>query len=307
MRTTSAIVAGAFAALLSVGAAWAEDITVTHKQGELTLPGVPDKVLVLDVAALDIIDALGAEVDGVPGSNLPGYLSKYADDKYAKIGTLFEPDYEAINAAEADLIIIGGRSASKYPELSAILPTVDMSLGKGPYFDEVRANITQLGAIFGKEKEAAALIETLNAKVDKLKASAADAGTAITLVTNAGAVGVYGPASRVGWLHTEIGFKPVIENIDDRFHGGDAVSFEFILESNPDWIFVVDRDAGVGQGNAGNAAAQVLDNELVAQTTAWKKKQVVYLDPTSAYIVLGGYTSLTKLIDEVQAGLDAAK
>jgi iron complex transport system substrate-binding protein len=283
--------------------AMAADIVVPTVQGELTIPQNPEKVLVLDVTSLDILDALGVEVDGVLGSNLPPYLAKYADDKYLKVGTIFEPDYEAINAAEADLIIIGGRSSAAFPQLSGMLPTLDLTLGTGPYFDEVRKNITTLGQVFGKEAEAAKLIETLNGKIDALKAVAADAGTAINLVTNAGALGVYGPASRIGWIHTEIGFKPVIENIDDRFHGGDAVSFEFLLESNPSWMFVVDRDAGVGE--AGNAAQQVLDNELVHQTTAWKEGNIVYLDPQSAYIVLGGYTSLTTLIDQIYAAVSA--
>lgn len=304
MKTTFvAGLAAAGFALLAAAPTLAADITVAHAQGETTLQQNPETVLVLDVAALDILDALGVEADGVPGSNLPAYLGKFAADSYAKVGTLFEPDYEAVNAAEPDLVIIGGRSASAYPQLASMAPTIDMTLGKGPYFTEVKENIETLGRIFGKEAEAAALVAELDGKVAALKAAAGDAGTAMVLVTNAGAVGVYGPASRVGWLHTEIGFKPVAENIDDRFHGGDAVSFEYILEANPDWIFVVDRDAGVGQ--AGNAAAQVLDNELVAQTTAWKEGNVVYLDPTSAYIVLGGYTSLTTLIDQIHAALAA--
>jgi len=288
-------------------AAHAQEMKIEHAQGETVLKAPPAKVLVLDMPSLDTLDALGVEVEGVPGSNLPKYLSKYADEKYLKVGSLFEPDYEAINAAEADLVIVGGRSRSKYPDVAKITPAIDMSVDSKDFIDSAKANITKLGEIFGKQAEAQRLDATLDEKIAALKAIAPQAGTAIILVTNGGKIGAYGPNSRVGWLHKEIGFKTVEENIDDRFHGGDVVSFEYILEKDPDWLFVIDRDAGVGRGNDGNAAAQVLDNELVHQTKAWKNGQIVYLDPQAAYIVASGYTALTTLIDEVYAAVSAKK
>jgi iron complex transport system substrate-binding protein len=276
----------------------AQALTIKHTQGEVTLQETPKKVLVLDINALDIIDALGVEPAGVPGSNLPSYLSKYASGDYAKIGSLFEPDYEAINAAEPDLVIVGGRSRTKFREVSEIAPTIDLSVDSEPFTEGLKANIATLGEIFDREEKAAELIATFDGKVEALKTSAADAGTALILVTNAGKVGAYGPNSRVGWLHKEIGFRPVEDDIDDRFHGGDIVSFEYILEKDPDWLFVIDRDAGVG--NAGNSAEATLDNELVARTEAVRNGHVVYLDPQAAYIVSAGYTSVSKLLDEVR-------
>jgi len=278
--------------------AYAEALTIKHTQGEVTLQETPKKVLVLDINALDIIDALGVEPAGVPGSNLPSYLSKYASDDYAKVGSLFEPDYEAINAAEPDLVIVGGRSRTKFREVSEIAPTIDLSVDSEPFTEALKANITTLGEIFDRREKAAEMIATFDDKVQELKKSASDAGTALILVTNAGKVGAYGPNSRVGWLHKEIGFRPVEDDIDDRFHGGDIVSFEYILEKDPDWLFVIDRDAGVG--NAGNSAEATLDNELVARTQAVRNGHVVYLDPQAAYVVSAGYTSVSKLLDEVR-------
>jgi iron complex transport system substrate-binding protein len=294
------ILSGVGLSLLATFAS-AEPLTIPHAQGETTLAAPPQKVLVLDVNALDIIDALGAEPAGVPGSRLPDYLSKYAADAYAKVGTLFEPDYEAINAAEAELVIVGGRSRAKFADIAEITPTIDLTVSTEPMTDGIKANIATLGKVFGKSDKAAELVATLDAKLDALKASAKDAGTALILVTNAGKVGAYGPNSRIGWLHKEIGFKPVEDGIDDRFHGGDVVSFEYILEKDPDWLFVIDRDAGVG--NAGNTAQATLDNELVARTKAAKNGHIVYLDPAAAYVVSSGYSSTVKLIDEVQAAI----
>jgi iron complex transport system substrate-binding protein len=86
------------------------------------------------------------------------------------------------------------------------------------------------------------------------------------------------------------------------------VSFEYLAEVNPEWLFVIDRDAGIGRAtDPGKAAAQVLDNELVHQTNAWKKKQIVYLDPQAAYIVSSGYTALTTLLDQVYKAVSEKK
>ena len=130
-------------------------------------------------------------------------------------------------------------------------------------------------------------------------------GTALILVTNGGKLGAYGPTSRLGWIHSELGFAPVEEGIDDRFHGGDVISFEYILERNPDWIFVVDRDAGVGDAGAG--AAVMLDNALMKETSAYKSGHIVYLDPQAAYISFGGYTAMTILLGQITDALAAAK
>lgn len=278
----------------------AEPLTIAHSQGETTLTAAPQKVLILDINALDIADAMGAVPAGVVGSNLPDYLQKYAGDDFAKFGSLFEPDYEAIAASGADLMIIGTRSAKTYPEMSAILPTVDLSVGDD-LFATVDRNITAVGQIFGKPEKAAEMIAELDAKIAHLKQVAPKAGTALILVTNGGKVGAYGPTSRVGWIHTELGFATIEENIDDRFHGGDVISFEYILEKNPDWIFVIDRDAGVG--TAGEAAKATLDNALMAETKAVKAGHVVYLDAHAAYIAFGGYTALNRLLDQVTTAL----
>lgn len=296
----------ALASLLAAagGIATAQEITVTHQQGETVLPAPPERVIVQDFAVLDILDAMGVEPIGLPGANLPTYLSKYAADDYIRTGTLQEPDYEAIHAAAPDLMIVAGRSRTSYPQLSRMVPTIDLSADNADIRVSVQDNITRLGEIFGREARAEEMNAELEAKFDALRTATADAGTAIVLVTNAGRLGVYGPNSRMSWIFSEAGFRPVIEDIDDRFHGGDVVSFEFILETNPDWLFVVDRDAGVG--GSGGAAAALLDNALVAQTTAWQEGQVVYLDPVPAYVVMHGFTSVSTLIDQVIAAVEDA-
>lgn len=294
-------IAAAALSLALAAPALAEPMTIKHSQGETQLDAAPAQVLILDINALDIADAMGATPAGVLNSNLPDYLQKYATGTPA-VGSIFEPDYEAIAASGADLMVVGTRSAATYPEMSKILPTVDLSLDDD-LFASVDRNIATLGQIFGKPDRAAEMIAELDAKVAHLNKVAPHSGTALILVTNGGKLGAYGPGSRVGWIHSKLGFAPVEENIDDRFHGGDVISYEYILEKNPDWIFVIDRDAGVGE--AGDGARAMLENALMARTKAVQTGHVVYLDPHAAYIAFGGYTALNRLLDQLTEALSA--
>lgn len=302
-RTATAALALTASLALTAGAS-AQDITVTHPQGETTISGTPEKVFTIDWAAFDNLNALGVQVAGAPGSNAPGYLADLVSDDLVNVGSLFEPDFETIAAEQPDLIIVAARSAGTYPQVSEIAPTIDMSVNNADLVAGVEANLTQLGEIFGLEDRAAELIADLDAKVEEARAAAEGKGTGLVLVTNAGNLGVYGPDSRVAWVHNELAIPSVMDDVEDGDHGGDGISFEFLLETNPDWLFVVDRDAGVG--NEG-AAAALLDNELMHETTAWQNDQIIYLDPQAAYITMHGYTGLMTMLDQVIDGYNSAE
>ncbi|MCR6670239.1 siderophore ABC transporter substrate-binding protein [Devosia ginsengisoli] len=296
----AALVAGAlsFTAMTAV----AQDKVITHPQGETTISGVPAKVLVQDWAAFDNLNALGVAVAGVPSSNGPSYLGDAVPADAIQIGSLFEPDFEGIAAAEADVYFVAARSASAYETSKDLVPTIDLSVNNGAIIEGVKANIAKLGEVFDLQDKAVELNAALDAKVDEVKAAAAGKGDALVLVTNAGNLGVYGPDSRVSWVYNEVGIASALADVKDGDHGGDAVSFEFLLEVNPDWVFVVDRDAGTGE-NTG-AAAALLDNELFNQTTAAQQGHIVYLDPQAAYITMHGYQGVMLLLDQVLAGLN---
>jgi len=278
----------------------AEELTITHAQGETKVAANPQSVLVFDYAALDTLDALGIKVTGVPGSNLPPFLSQYQSDDYLKIGSLFEPDYEAVAAANADLAIVAGRSSSAYEQLSAILPTVDLSNGWDDFTGAVKTNSKIMGEIFGKQAEIDTMIADFDNSVADFKAEAPKLGTALVVLTNGGKVTAYGPGSRFGLVFDTLGLAPAVADVEAATHG-EAISFEFILEANPDWLIVIDRDAATG--TASGAAEQVLDNELIHQTKAWQNKQIVYVDPVRWYIVNGGLRNMHIMVDELKSAM----
>ncbi|MBO0128474.1 siderophore ABC transporter substrate-binding protein [Agrobacterium sp. OT33] len=284
-----------------VGTAQAE-VTIKHTKGEISLSGIPKKVFVFDLASLDTLTALGVEVAGVPGGRKPAYLSQYEAREVVKVGTLFEPDYEAINAAKPDLIIVAGRSSSKYGDLAKIAPTIDLTADSKHFIESSRKNIRTLASIFGKQREAETLLAKLETSTMALKKKAAHSGKGMLILTTGGKMSTFGVGSRFGSLFSDYGVQVADENIKVGMHGQPA-SFEYILETNPDWIFVIDRDAAIGR--EGDAASKLLDNEIVSQTTAWKEKQVVYMDATAWYLVGGGLTSMQSTVNQLSQAFDA--
>ena len=295
----AALVAGALSFTMP---AIAQEKAIVHAQGETTISGVPAKVLVQDWATFDNLAALDIAVAGVPSSNVPGYLADQVPADLLQLGSLFEPDFEGVAAAQADVYFVAARSAAAYATAKDIVPTIDLSVNNDAVIAGLEKNLAILGDIFDVQPKAAELIAALDAKVAAVKAAAAGKGNALVLVTNAGKLGVYGPDSRVSWIYNEIGIPSALAEVKDGDHGGDAVTFEFLLEVNPDWVFVVDRDAGTGENNG--AAAALLDNELFNQTTAAQNGQIIYLDPQAAYITMNGYSAVSLMLDQVLAGFE---
>src|SRR3712207_6615346 len=141
------------------------EVTVPHAQGETAVPADPQKVVVFDVGVLSTLDSLGVEVAGVPEATYPESLAQYGGTEYAKVGSLFEPDYEAVNALEPDLIIVGGRSAAVYPELAEIAPTIDLTVDNGDFLASFEERVTTLAEVFGEEDAVADRLAALDQRV----------------------------------------------------------------------------------------------------------------------------------------------
>ena len=107
-----------------------ESVTITSlnankEAAELEVPYDPQRIAILDMASLDILNALGVgdRVVGTASTSLE-YLQDYINDDIANLGTIKEADLEAVMACEPDVIFIGGRLSSSYDALSEIAPVV---------------------------------------------------------------------------------------------------------------------------------------------------------------------------------------
>jgi len=304
MRLIGAGIAAAMMlATPALSVAQPQSVTIRHASGETVLKAQPKTVAVFDLASLDILDVLGIEVAGVPGGHRPGHLKKFDDDRYVKIGSLFEPDYEAVNALAPDLIIIGERSRAKYASLARIAPTIDLTVIPGDPYGSVIRNVRTLAGLFGKESVAEEKLRVLQASIDALKSKAAGIGSGLIILTTGGRMTAYGPGSRFGLIHEAFGIEPAAPDLRIGTHG-QPISFEFLQKVNPDWLFVIDRDAGLGRPDS---ARKLLDNALVGRTTAWRMGQVVYLDSVNWHLVNGGLTATQAAVDQLAEAFAKAR
>lgn len=281
-----------------------EEAEPEYESTTVEVPVQPETIVAFEMASVDTIGALGGEVAGAPLESVPEYLTGVLADDAFSAGTLFEADLIEIEANQPDLIIIGGRSSPLYDDLSAIAPTIDLGI-TGSYLETLERNVTLLGQVLGAEDEAAAALDELDAGIEEAKAATASAGDGLGVMVSGGELNAMAPVGaeagssnvRGGLIYDVFGVEPAVEDVESATHG-EPISFEFLLEVDPDTLWVIDRDVATGEAEEG-AAAQVLDNAIVQQTTAFTEDAIVYLDPVAWYIVYGGITTTQMMIDDV--------
>ena len=286
------------------------EVTITSLNGsgeetELTVPYDPQRIAILDMASLDILDALGVgdRVVGTASTSLD-YLQSYINDDIADLGTIKEADLEAVMSCEPDVIFIGGRLSASYDALSKIAPVVYLATATDlGVVESVRRNAATIASMFGLEAEVEALMAQFDSRIQAL-AEAAEGHTAIVGLVTSGSFNVLGNDGRCSMICREVGFENigVDADIDTSTHGNEA-SFEFIVEKDPDYIFVLDRDAAI-QTEGAQLAQEIMENELVMGTRAYQDGHIVYLSsPAVWYTAEGGITALDIMLQDLESAL----
>lgn len=323
-------------------------ITITCLNGaketiELEVPFDPQRIAILDLASLDILDSLGVgdRVVGMASTSID-YLSAYSENTdLVPLGTIKEADLEAVMECEPDVIFIGGRLSSMYDDLSQIAPVVFLQTdtaadGKG-VIESVRDNATTIASMFGLEDEIASKMEAFDQRIAALQEFAAGK-TAVVGMCTSGSFNVLGNDGRCSIIGREIGFDNVAADAAAEqseqsgkpegtskqgnnqgesqgegksgkaiaavtaTHGNEA-SFETIVSLDPDYIFVMDRDAAIGTEGA-QLAREIMDNELVQSMRAAQDNHIVYLEhPNVWYTAEGGITALDYMLADLEQGL----
>ncbi|EAR08998.1 siderophore ABC transporter substrate-binding protein [Reinekea blandensis] len=274
--------------------------TFTDAQGTVTIDGTPNTIVTFDLAPLDTFDTLGVKVTGVTKPHALGYLSKFKGDDYTDVGSFFEPDVETTASLEPDLIVLGPRSAKFKDQFDEFAPTFDASVWGADFLDQFYSMTTELAAVVGKEAEAEEHLDAIRAKVSDVNVAAADAGNALFILTSGGKISAYGPGSRFGWFYDELGVQPAVQDVEAATHG-EPISFEFLKDVNPDWLFVLDRDAAIGQSSG--AAKALLDNDIINSMPAAQNDRIVYVDGVAWYMVAFGLTAVDTAVTEVRDAL----
>lgn len=318
-RTTTllAVLVGGTLALTACGAdssaqagdGSGETVTITDSSGaQVEVPLDPGVVVTTDWSVARTLNDLGVELDGVPAATagLPEDMADLAD--VATVGSVREPDFEAISALEPDLVIVASRSGTPeiVAEMKKITPNVvDMSARWQDPADQlttIEDRVVDLGRIFGVEDEAQAQMEEVTADVEAVHEQVTAAGdTAMFVQVSGGTVSAYGPGSRFGVIHEDFGFADTGAPVDSENEHGQEISQEFFTQYDPDVIYVLDRSQAIGE--EAQAALEVLDNGLVNTTQAATDGRIVQVDGFSWYIANAAPASLAQMVKDVEQAL----
>lgn len=271
---------------------------------ELEVPYNPKRIAILDLACLDIIDELGVgdRVVGMASTSID-YLEKYSNDASIKnLGTIKEADLEAVMECEPDIIFIGGRLSKSYDALSEIAPVVYLATDTNEgLVNSVSKNAKTIASIFGMEDKVDSLMSDFGARIDAIK-KISSGKTALVGMTTSGSFNLLGNDGRCSLIGVEAGFNNLTAVGSTSTHGNES-SFETIVQQNPDYIFVMDRDSAISTAGA-KTAKEIVENELVKTTDAYKNNHIIYLEHSNVwYTAEGGIQALDIMLKDLEKGL----
>ena len=295
-----------------------ETITIQalDANGEMTdikVPYDPQRIAVLDMPALDIVDALGFG-DRVAGSAKVSidYLTEYnpddSDGAIMNLGTVKTADLEKVAACEPDVIFIGGRLASVYADLEAIAPVVYLAVDyeKG-VVESTKANAQTIASIFGKEDEVDAMFTDFQPRIDALHEVLNDKDVLLGMY-NANALGLMDTASQLNIIANELGANNLGETVGEteKATHGEEASWETIITLNPEYLFILDRSTATASADESvMGVREVIENDLIKELDVYKDEKIVYFVEHANvwYTSTGGVQALDTMLTDLEDAL----
>ena len=304
--------------LLVAGSALADNVTIQALNAEKTLADVevpydPQRIAVLDMAALDILDSLGLGERIVGSAKVTiEYLTDYNPDdsegKIANLGSVKTADMEQVAICEPDVIFIGGRLSKSYADLESIAPVVYLAVDyeKG-VVQSTYDNAKTIASMFGKEAEVDAMFTEFAGRIDTLKPIVEGKNVLLSMYNN-NALSLMATDSQLSIIANELGannLSDTVGEIEKPTHGEDA-SWETIINLNPEYMFVMDRSTATGAADEGVLGArEVIENDLVKELDVYKNGKIVYfLEHANVwYPSTGGVQALDCMLGDLEAAL----
>src|SRR5699024_6011731 len=253
-------------------AASGETVSVEANSGTVEVPVPPQSVAAFDNRTFKLLDDWGVELSAGAVSLMRADLSYKDDESVLDTGNHREPDLETIVEADPDLVISGQRYSQYDEDIAELAPDaamVNLDPREGEDFgEELKRQVTELGTIFDKEAEAQAMVDEYDEAVSRVSAAYDSEDTVMGVITSGGDINYAAPTEgrTLGPVFDVLGLTPALE-VDEASedHQGDDISVEAIADSNPDWILVMDHDAGV---SANSGEEHTPAHDLLAHSTA---------------------------------------
>ncbi|MFF2175760.1 siderophore ABC transporter substrate-binding protein [Lysinibacillus sp. NPDC058147] len=272
-------------------------VEITDAHGTVTVPVNPKNVVALDNRTFETLADWSIDLVAVPKDVMPADSPYVKDDSVKNIGNHREPNLEIIAAADPELVIVGQRFADYYEEIKKLVPNavvIDLNVDVSEEAATPGENLVNglknstiaLGKIFDKNEEAKQVVADFDKVIEDAKSAYNGKDKVMSVIVGGGDIGFSAPHSGRVWgpMYEIFDWAPALEVADSTSdHKGDEVSVEAIAQSNPDWLFVLDRDAAISGEEDSVPAQDVIANAPALQkTTAVSKKHIVYA-PADTY------------------------
>ncbi|NLI89325.1 MAG: ABC transporter substrate-binding protein [Epulopiscium sp.] len=272
-------------------------VEIRDAHGAIDAPVNPKNIVALDNRTFETLSDWGIELAAVPKAVMPAGSPYIDDESVQDIGNHREPNLEIIAAVDPELVIVGQRFSGFYDDIKELVPNavvIDLSFDVSEDADKPGENLINglkdstitLGKIFDKNREAEELVKDFDKTIEDAKLAYNGNDTVMGLVVSGGDIGFSAPGFGRVWgpMYEVFGWVSALDvGGSSTDHQGDDISVEAIAQSNPDWIFVLDRDAAVSSEEDAVPAQDVIDNSpALANTIAVTKNQLVYA-PNDTY------------------------
>jgi iron complex transport system substrate-binding protein len=285
--TTSPVTTAAAAAATAV----TTTVAPTTTAAPTTTVAVPRHIVSLSPTATEMLFAIGAGDQVVAVDD----QSNFPAEAEAKASTLsgLTPNVEAIAAYHPDLVVISDDSQHLIEQLGKL----GIAVWLGPAavtFDDVYAQITQLGAATGHAEFAAALVTSMRVKIAVAVASVPKLSKAPSYYHELDNTFFSATSTTfVGQVYSLFGLR----NIADAAGAGTdypQLNAEFIIGENPDLVFLADgkccgESPATVAARAGwaNVAAVVADDVVLVDddvASRWGPRLVDYVEIVAAAV-----------------------
>ncbi|CDQ21452.1 iron-hydroxamate ABC transporter substrate-binding protein [Halobacillus karajensis] len=271
-----------------------DERTLTHAEGEITLPDNPERIL-----APYLEDSLIA-LDEKPvaqwslGETVLDYLQPQLKD-VPKIG--WDLPLEQTLEQNPDLIIFSSPSIMQngsYEDYSAIAPTYVYEQKTSA---DWRDQLTTMGEILDKEEKAEQVLTDFDQKVeeasDKLKDSIGD--ESVAFIWTMGEQFYVFDKNRYGVniFYDDMGIAQpeFIQNLPEQGEEWNPISLEKLGQLDADHVFLI--------GNEGEPGFEILENSSVWQNTPAAKNNQVYQMNDPSHWTIDGAIAHEMTIDQV--------
>ena len=268
-------------------------VTVEGTNGSITIDAQPERIVSLSPTATEDLFAIGAgdqviAVDDqsdfppeAPTTNLSG----------------FDPNVEAIAGYQPDLVVFATEPGDLGASLEALGITA-LQLDAAPTLEVAFDQIEQLGVATGHAAEAETVVADLRAQVDALverAVSSADLSFYFELDDT-----FYSVTSKtfIGQLFELLGLENIADAAGKGSGGYPQLSAEYIIESDPDLIFLADTEC-CGQ-----------TSETVAERPGWDEIAAVSnggVVPLDEDVAQRWGPRVVDLLNEIASAAEAAE